>query len=241
LQQRLDRLRSPISEKAALTASSDATALRAPAYMQQPAMPITCKPAAPVHDIEAEIDALLSTGTPVAPKAKANALRKGKKAKPVMAKSPASAAGLTVSDEALIAAFVAQDQRAIAAGEATSSPPALKGFALCQAMKKATPPARRAATATAVGVEMSSAEADAVVAPAKGAASGCGNELLMFSPELLASVQAQLRQPCDVDACASDGGGNALLPKYYSPGNSFLSADLGSTTSMLWLHPPVKG
>jgi hypothetical protein len=88
---------------------------------------------------------------------------------------------------------------------------------------------------------MRSAEADAVVAPAKGAASGCDNELLMFSPELLAWVQAQLRQPCDVDACASDGGGNALLPNNYSPGNSFLSADLGSTTSMLWLHPPVKG
>jgi hypothetical protein len=90
-------------------------------------MPVTCKPAAPVHDIEAEIDALLSTGTPMAPKAKANALRKGKKAKPVMAKSLASAAGLTASDEALIAAFVAQDQRAIAAGEAPSSPPALHG------------------------------------------------------------------------------------------------------------------
>jgi hypothetical protein len=113
MQQRLDRLRSPLSEKEVLAAPFTAVALLTPAYMQQPVvMPVTCEPAS-VHDIEVEIEVVLSTDVSVAPKAKAKASRKGKKAKPVMAKSPAVAVGLTASDEALIAAFVAEDQHAV--------------------------------------------------------------------------------------------------------------------------------
>jgi hypothetical protein len=245
LQQRLSRLRSPISDKAALAASSDATALRAPAYMQHPTMPITCKPAAPVHDIEAEIESLLSADESVALRAVANALCKGKKAKPAKAVSPALAAGLTASDEALIAAFVAQDQLAVATGEAPSAPSALKGFALRRSVKPAKPAVGSAVAATLVCDKLSSVEpavtADTAVPTVVNNSVESEADMLMFSPSLFAAVQSRLCKPCDTDACASDGGENALLPKFFSPGNSFLRADLGSTTSMLWLHPPVKG
>jgi hypothetical protein len=62
---------------------------------------------------------------------------------------------------------------------------------------------------------------------------------LMFRTDLFAAIQQRLQKPCTVDACASDGGENALLLRYFSPSDSFLSSDLKSTADMLWLHPPI--
>jgi hypothetical protein len=69
-------------------------------------------------------------------------------------------------------------------------------------------------------------------------ADSSGDEL-QFSPMLFAAVQSELSVPCTVDACAADGGTNALLPTYCSPSNSFFSCDL-SQPAMLWLHTPRR-
>ena len=74
----------------------------------------------------------------------------------------------------------------------------------------------------------------------QGVTPAAAADLLMFRADLFAGIQAGLKQPCTLDACASDGGGNALLARFCSPCNTFMSVDLSNSADMLWLHPPVE-
>lgn len=143
--------------------------------------------------------------------------------------NPAAAGVAALSDEELIEAFVAEDQRKIAAGAAPSEPLQPPSGAPGRRKRRHSPAAPVEGLDVAVGCSpqplSSAADADE----------------LQFSAELFQAVQGRLQKPCTIDACASKGGGNALLPRYFDPCNSFMSWDWGGSTDMLWLHPPRKG
>jgi hypothetical protein len=157
-----------------------------------------------------------------------------------------------VKEDQLIAAFVAEDLRKIAAGEALSEPPKRAGMHKRKRTKtvpaapdvsvpvshtsgSVTPVEARALLHKLQGCTIpdivGSQRAEPVVGTTSTDVSGTATtpaaaDELMFRPDLFSAVQNQLKHPCTVDACASDGGGNALLASYYSPCNSFV---------MLWL------
>ena len=95
-------------------------------------------------------------------------------------------------------AFVAEDACKVASGQAPSKPPGV-----------GVPKRKR---------KLSDSAAVGAVSPAGGvAAAVAACDELQFSAALFSAVQSRLRKPCTVDACASDGGGNALLPRFHSP------------------------
>lgn len=61
----------------------------------------------------------------------------------------------------------------------------------------------------------------------------------MFDPEQFQLLQSKLGTTFTVDACCNDSGDNRLVPKYYSPSNSFLQQQL-SGTEVVWLNPPFN-
>jgi hypothetical protein len=117
---------------------------------------------------------------------------------------------LSSSDKTLIEVFMAEDQRKVAAGEAPSVP-SVAPIQRRKRMKTTVDPV--------VGV---------VSTPVVDASAAADADSLMFSPNLFGAVQNRLRQPCTIDACASKGGGNALLPDFFDPCNTILCADLKS-------------
>jgi hypothetical protein len=63
---------------------------------------------------------------------------------------------------------------------------------------------------------------------------------LQISPAIFAALQDELVTPCNVDACASENGDNALLPDYCCAGSkSFFDRNF-EQGDFLWLHTPRR-